>query len=217
MNSARFFNSFLASTLFLLTPLSGLSQTTLFANPINGTNPNLDTPFATGQILAEGVTSTGISRGSGINSANANDRYNATSWNTASIDLSAYFSWHIEPTPGHLISFSSFTYTAQTSGAGPTSFAFRSSLDEFAADIGTPIANGATIDLTDEVFQNVAAPIEFRLYGWGAAAGNGTFSVNDFTFTGFVSTVPEPNTCAAVFGALALVGAVLYRRRRKQV
>jgi len=37
----------------------------------------------------------------------------------------------------------------------------------------------------------------------------------DFNTAAGLAAVPEPSTCAAVFGALSLVGAILYQRRRK--
>ncbi len=52
-------------------------------------------------------------------------------------------------------------------------------------------------------FQNIAAPITFRLYGWGASATSGTASVSNFAFTGTVETSPLPVT----FGTLEAVKA----------
>jgi hypothetical protein len=46
-------------------------------------------------------------------------------------------------------------------------FFFRTSVDGFIAEVGTPVASGATINLSSALFQNVTAPIEFRLYGYG--------------------------------------------------
>lgn len=180
----------------------------LWANPITGTNPNTANPYTAGQTVIPNITVSGIGRGAGIVGANAGNRYNAESWNTATLDPTAYFTFTLTPSPGFTINFENFVYTGQASGSGPTSFAFRSSVDSFAANIGTPTAAGATIVLGAPSYQGVSTPIEFRFYGWGTTQVGGTFSINDFTFNGEV--IPEPS--GALLGALGLLG--LLRRRR---
>ena len=190
-----------------------VSAAVIFANPITGTNPNTSNPYTTGQTFDTNVTVGGIARGSGIVSANANNRYNASGWNSASFDSSDYFEFTITPKPSFEIDFTNFVYTGQASGSGATSFAFRSSVDSFASNLGTPTAGGTTISLSAISFQNVTSATTFRLYGWAASAAGGTFSVNDFTFNGSVSAIPEPSTFAAVLGAAALAGVAARRRR----
>lgn len=162
----------------------------IFDNPITGTNPNTNDPYIIGQTVNANIIVSGIGRGIGISGTNAINRYNANGWNTVSLDNTAYFYFTITPNTGYQISFVSFVYNGQASGTGPTSFAFRSSLDGFVSDIGTPTASGATINLSATLFQNVTTPITFRIYGWGASGGSGTFSINDFTFNGSVSAIP---------------------------
>jgi hypothetical protein len=172
--------------LLLLQSVSVVAQS-IFGNPITGTNPNTFNPYTNGQNVDPNISVSGIGRGSGISGNAANNRYNANSWNTMGIDLDAYFYFILTPNSGQKINFSSFEYSGQASGTGPTSFAFRSSLDGFTDDIGAPTASGATIDLSGAEFQNITSAIEFRFYGWGASAGGGTFSVNDFDFFGTTS------------------------------
>lgn len=171
--------------LFSLITLNLLSQ--IWSNPITGTNPNTSNPYTVGQTFDPNITVSGIGRGAGATGTNANDRYNANSWNTAAIDLTAYFEFTITPNSGCTIDFTNFIYTAQASGTGATSFAFRSSLDGFASNIGTPTSTGATIDLSAAAYQGIGSAITFRLYGWGASAAGGTFSINDFAFNGSTS------------------------------
>jgi autotransporter-associated beta strand protein len=97
------------------------------------------------------------------------------------------FTFTLTPNSGYEIDFTDFVFTGQASGTGPASFAFRSSLDGFTGDLGTPVANGATIDLSNPGFQGIESSIEFRLYGWGASGSGGTFSVNNFTFNGGIA------------------------------
>lgn len=203
----------------MITTLAGLtgmgwSQTVIWTNPITDNNPSLFNPFTTGDVVVSGLTVSGIGRGVGMNGISAamgRDRYNATGWDTAALDPVGYYSFTLTPASGREIDFTSFTYTGQASGSGPTSFAFRSSLSNFTTNIGAPMATGATINLTSPIYQNITTPISFRLYGWAAASGQGTFSVNDFRFNGAVP-VPEPN--AIVIGMAGL--AFIFRRSRKR-
>ena len=166
----------------------------IWTNPITDANPSAANPFTAGQTVDPGITVSGIGRGAGIAANAGSNRYNANGWNSPSLDTTDYFTFTLTPTAGSEIDLVSFVYTGQASGSGAKSFSFRSSVDSFASDIGTPAATGATIDLSAASYQDLTAPIEFRLYGWGASGSGGTFSVNDFTFNGTVSTSGGPDT-----------------------
>jgi hypothetical protein len=158
----------------------------IFSNPITDANPSTSNPYTNGQTVNANITVSGIGRGPGILGNNASNRYNSRDWSTAtSIESMDYFTFTLTPNVGYEIDFVSFVYTSQASPDGPTVFAFRSSLDGFASDIGVPTAGGTTISLSSATYQNITASIEFRLYGWDANTSAGTFSVNDFTFNGF--------------------------------
>ena len=161
----------------------------IFSNPIDGVNPNDSNPYTIGQIVSPDITVSGIGRGSGIFGINANNRYDARSWKADELDSNTYFEFSLTPNPTKKIDFVSFVYTGQISENGPTRFAFRSSVDGFTSDVGTVLASGATVSLSSSSFQNISSTITFRLYGWGANAGTGTFSVNNFEFKGIVSCV----------------------------
>jgi hypothetical protein len=185
----------------------------IFANPITGANPGASTPYTAGQTFDPNVTVSGISR-VGVGNTSAVDRYNTNSWNTGAINLGAYITWTITPQSGFEVDFLNFVYTGQTSGTGPNSFAFRSSLDGFIGDIGAPIATGTTISLAAAAFQNITSSIEFRMYAWGATTSAGTFSINDFTFNGEVvaapaSVVPETTSSIIWVGICGMVGLVV--------
>jgi len=186
-------------TSFLFFLIIGQGQS-IFTNPITGTNPNTANPYTTGQTVDPNLTVSGIGRGTGINGKNANDRYNASSWKTALIDLNAYFEFILTPNPGYKIRFVSFVYTGQAETNGPDMFAFRSSVDGFAANIGSPSATGATIDLSSSTYQNITSAITFRFYGWNASAGGGEFSIDDFTFNGTVVDITLPVTFTSFSG-----------------
>jgi hypothetical protein len=166
----------------------------IWTNPITAVNPSLSNPFTAGQSVDANISVSGISRGVGITGVAASNRFSATSWNTAVIDLTAYFEFTLTPTAGCDIDFVSFVYTGQASGTGPTSFAIKSSLDTYTANIGTPTAAGTTISLAAASYQNVSSAITFRFYGFGASAAAGTFSINDFTFNGTTACGAPTNT-----------------------
>lgn len=164
----------------------------IFDNSITGTNPSTSNPYIIGQNFDTNIIVSGISRGTGINAATANDRYSASNWNSASINNSKYFEFTLTPNAGYQINFVNFTYVGQASGTGAANFAFRSSLDGYVANIGTPTDGGTTIDLSTGIYQNITTPITFRFYGWGASSTTGTFSINDFIFNGVVVSACTP-------------------------
>ncbi|MGK4567538.1 hypothetical protein [Flavobacterium sp. 3HN19-14] len=162
----------------------------IFVNQITATNPSALNPFTTGQIVDTNLTVSGIGRSAALTAVSAADRYAASGFNTPSYDATRYFEFTITPNPGYEIDFSNFIYTGQASGSRPTAFSFRSSVDNYASEIGTPAAVGANISLAAAAYQDIAAPITFRIYGYGASAAGGTFSVNGFTFNGSVTVSP---------------------------
>lgn len=175
--------------LFLISILSSFITfgQSIFTNPITGVNPNTSNPYTSGQIINANITVSGIGRGSGISSSNANNRYTAAGWSTSTLDLNDYFEFTLSPNSNFAINFVSFAYSSQVS-TGTASHFFRSSLDGFTSNIGTPTTTGTTISLSAASYQAIGAPITFRFYTYGISAGTTTFSINDFTFNGTVSS-----------------------------
>ncbi len=161
----------------------------IWTNPITGTNPNTSNPYTAGQTVNTNIGVSGIGRGTGINGSNAVDRYDATGWDAVATQWDDYFTFTLTPNSGFKINLVSFVYTGQASAQGPSNFAFRSSLDGFSANIGTPTATGTTISLSGAAYQNITSAITFRIYGWNANTGTGTFGINDFTFNGTVVAI----------------------------
>lgn len=168
----------------LLTANATIAQS-IFSNPITDGNPSAYNPYTIGQSVDGNITVSGIGRGTGITPNAGSGRYNAKGWNTPTLGAANYFEFTLSPNDGYKINFINLVYSGQKSGTGPSFFAFRSSLDGYAENIGTA-GISATIDLTSADFQGIAAPVTFRLYAWGAGSAAGTYSVNDFTFNGTV-------------------------------
>ena len=188
---------FLVFVFFAITKLA-LSQS-IYTNPITGTNPSNNAPYTTGQTVATGITVSGLNLSGGVNAANATDRFSADGWSqNATIATGDYFSWTITPGSCYDLDFTSLVIAYQRSGNGPPNLALRSSADNYAANIWTVSAiptaeQTSTISLSAAAFQNLTTAITFRIYGWGGT-GNGTFSINSFTFNGAVTST---NTAVA--------------------
>lgn len=177
-----------------------LAPVAIFANTITGTNPSSTNPYILGQTFDANITVGGIKRGTGIGVASANDRYSANGWSTGALDANDYFEFTLTPNAGYKIDFNNLVYTGTASGTGPVSFAFRSSVDGFTTNIGTPTATGATIPLSAAAYQNITNQITYRFYAYGANSGTGTFSINDFTFSGNVLCI-QPTVFNVTGGA----------------
>jgi hypothetical protein len=144
------------------------------------------------------MTATGISKGSGIGGNSGNDRYNTNGWG-GSLDTNDYFEFTMDANSGYTLDLTSLTLTMQKSSTGPGNLAIRSSLNNFGSNLqmGTVTGtNTVTFSLSDASFNALSESITFRIYAWGATAGTGTLSVNDFSFEGTVNTAAALNNSA---------------------
>lgn len=131
---------------------------------------------------------------------------------TGNLDSNSYFTFTITPLPGTSFDLSKITFKSQRSGNGIRTFAVRSSIDNFTANLAasstntsvsvqagnifyvlsddntnaTNIATGNTITLSNTA---INGPITFRIYGWNAETSSGTFSIDDVAITGKISTL----------------------------
>ena len=207
--------AFLVGSLFTALSWTNANATVISKNDIDGSVPVDIVTYTAGKIDDPNIIASGISRGSGLTASSGTDRFNSKNWSTAAtLEATDYVTFTLDANDGYEINFDSFVYTGQKSDSGPTAFALRSSLDGFTANIGSPTAAGTTIVLTASQFQNLTTPVEFRLYGYGAGGGTGTFSINDYSFDGTVEAVPEPNTLA-LFGVGSLLMLASRHRTRK--
>lgn len=139
---------------------------------------------------------------------------NSSGWTTGTaLDLALYYTFTITPaavgTSWNGITLDLANFDAAGINDGPTRFAVRSSLDGFTTDLlaGT-VSVGFT---TDTAALNVTsnAPVEYRIYGFGAGTTEGLLQIDNVALT---SAVPEPSTFAA-FGFAALLGGCVFVRR----
>ena len=173
--------------LFFFLFSSKLFSQSIFTNPINGSNPSSSNPFTNQQILNSNLTVSGIGFGSGLIANAGDDRYNLRAWSTGALLLNDYIEFTLTPNASFKIDFTSFVYNASVSSNGPANFVLRSSLNNYVTDIATLSATAGTVNLSSSTFQNVASTVTFRIYGYNAITNTGTFSINNFTFNGFVT------------------------------
>lgn len=164
----------------------------IWQNNIDGDNPNRFNPFTNGDQVIDNITVSGISRGDGVDGNDDDDDYEAIGWSEAgTLDISRnqYFEFTLTPDNGYEINFKEFFFNAGDKN-GDLDFVFRSSIDNYASNIGDVLNSddgGTNIDLTGNGFQNISEAITFRIYGWNATENDTEFRIRDFGFKGTLS------------------------------
>jgi hypothetical protein len=115
------------------------------------------------------LTTSTITRGSGITTSANADRFGATGFTTAAVlDANDYFEFTVTPNAGYEFSVTSIIANLQRSGTGPTRAALRSSADAYASDLGSVavLADVTTTQVATFTFTQSSniAPVTYRLY-----------------------------------------------------
>lgn len=179
----------------------------VYANDINGVTDFIN-PITTGNLLDPNVESSGAnapschySVGNLTPSTNLSGRVLLSGWTAGTpaapspLNSTQYYEFKVAPKSGYRFSFENIKFTVlRGSATQPNTFALRSSVDNFATDISSPVvitATGTTnpplITFNAAALNNVTGPITFRLYAYGST-GSGTqlVGLNDFQFLGQV-------------------------------
>ena len=215
-----------ASTLLLLAwftiPVSPLhSQIVVFTFP--GAAGNEATFAPDSQPLFATVSS--MSRGTGLTASANSGTFSASAWTTgASLDLSDYYSFSITPNHSSLMSLSTLTLDERRSSTGIRDWVVRSSLDNFGSDLShfaVPDDSNTRTGQTTTfggIFANLFDGVEFRIYGYNAESGAGTWRIDNVQLQGSFSfsAVPEPQEYALVVGTRLLLFALVRRKRRAE-
>jgi len=138
----------------------------------------------------------------------------------AAVTNGVFFSFSLEPEAGYVLNLTSLEFKAARGGASvPRGWVVRSSLDAYAADIGTadipsqrPNWTNYSLDLSGALYQNISGPVTFRFYVYSPAAGS-TIEFDDITLNG--TAVPEPAAWTLLATGLLVVG--LLRKRRESL
>ena len=103
-------------------------------------------------------------------------------WPSGSVNSAMYLQFSLSPLSGYQLDISTLVLrlrrsnTGSPAGAGPSSWALRSSLDGFAANIATGSITHSYTDYTvtpGAAFVNIYTTISFRLYGYNTTINSG--------------------------------------------
>jgi hypothetical protein len=120
--------------------------------------------------------SSGYTGASGANNAGASTVNGAS----LSVSGSSYFQFTLTPAAGYYVALDELSFGTRSTGTGPTTYALRSSKDNYASNIATgSIATNSTWSLKTNSFSAVysatGTAITYRLYGYGGSgAQSGT-------------------------------------------
>jgi hypothetical protein len=171
--------------------------------------------------LGSGATSSG-SPGS-LNAGGGGGSYFVSS-NWRAVDGN-YFYFTITPAAGYQITLSDFSFYYAATSTGPNSASLTSSADNYGSALGnfalTRQAGGSLLASdwhaanSSITMTAISSATIFRVNATGASASTGALRIDAVTLNGTVSAVPEPATYAAISGAIALLGVIVSRRRKK--
>lgn len=162
-----------------------------------------------------------MERGMGVSPSPASGTFSANSWSTGGLDVNEYFAFSLTPNPGFKFSLTELQVDERRSGTGIRDWSLRSSLDAFAADIGTAFSvpdntstrSDQTIDLSGGLFDDLTNTIEFRFFGFNAESGSGTWRLDNVELFGTITPVPEIS--GSIWIALGLVGFFFWRGKKR--
>jgi predicted RNA-binding protein with TRAM domain len=161
------------------------------------------------------IASTNLTQGSITAAANTNRFGGSNWWNTGDATNSTianaitgndYIQFIVTPNSGSVFTPTSFVFNWDKSSSGPQNVALRSSVDNFASDLGTiapTAAIGTSNTITISGLNNIATATTFRVYGYGGTAtgGTGGFDVGsdvvNVQLNGYVKSVPQLSTPTA--------------------
>lgn len=142
----------------------------------------------------------------------------ATNWPTNNpVPNGDYFSYTVAPNSGLSVALTSIEFDNQRSGQGVQNFQVRSSLDNYASPVQTPVripANTTAFRSNDTItlgsqFSSLSAPVTFRLYGYNATnpLANNQWTVDNIqTFGDLSGAQPVPFEFSPGMGILLLGG-----------
>ena len=146
---------------------------------------------------------------------------------TGAINTGKYYQVTVDTIKGTSITITGLTFAFQRNATGVRSFAVRSSLDGYTANLPASVISDTLLKIkgTNEFFvrydttasllgakitlgaayTNLQKPVTFRIYGWNAEDAAGSFGIDNFTVTGSAGIVEntqnymEYATCPVMF------------------
>lgn len=150
--------------------------------------------------------------------------YSATNWSqpTAADPLSSFFELTITPQPGFQVTLNRLELDERRSSTGIHNFQVRSSIDNYVSPLSTFSVGTPDVFRSDQTttlgsaFNNLSNSVTFRVYGYNAEAGTGTWRVDNVQTFGEVSSAqPVPFGFSPGLGILTLgaLGAITQLKR----
>ncbi|GAB4093243.1 hypothetical protein GCM10028786_21700 [Flaviaesturariibacter terrae] len=168
----------------------------------NGTSCNAGTLTVTGAVTGftfGSVSYSGLTCNSNGNSGGVQALSVSSSW-PASFDNTKYVEFSVAPGSGWRINPTAIAFEIYRSTNGATSYALRSSIDGYGADLATgttlTTATATTISL-GSVFLGRTGATTFRIYGWGGTSGD--LRIDNLMLRGYAGT-PLPVSLLAFTG-----------------
>ena len=123
-----------------------------------------------------------VTRGAGLTAASNNGAFSSSGWTGGSApDANDCYQFSITPAPGNILDIDTLHFAEARSATGIAMFEVRSSLDNFASVIDVAVAvpdDTATRDHSialGTAFDEISAPVTFRIYGYAAEGSTGTW------------------------------------------
>lgn len=181
---------------------SNVTQSQLVTNPpgpladyLFTGSPGALTPSNTAaNVTFSNISANTISQNSNVSNVFTGAPSSGT-WGTA-FSATRYIQFTITPAAGYLLNATSFDMDIFRSSAGATSYAIRSSVDNYAADLTTgSVTTSQTaipnLGLSSLSFNNLST-VTFRVYGWGGNS-TGDLRIDNITVNGnLVSSCTTP-------------------------
>jgi MYXO-CTERM domain-containing protein len=186
-----------------------------------------DTDSLTPSAVDATVTAGSVSSGAGLSTLtyaegnpSAGKALSASSWTVGGFNAAGndYVEFTVGPKAGFTLSLTGVELDSRRSGTGPANWQLRSSVDSFAAGLGSGSPGNGVWTANQNValngaFAALAGGVTFRVYGYNATGSSGTLRLDNLEVFGVITPVPEP-VDLGLAAALGVCGFVLIRRRR---
>jgi hypothetical protein len=151
-----------------------------------------------------------MNRGSGVTGTAGANTFASTGWATGPLDLNDYVQFSITPDAGFSVTLTNLAFSERRSNTGIRDISIASSLDNFATSIAdfTVPDNDQTRNQTVPLgsgFANLTG-VTFRLYGYNAEAGTGTWRVDNVALFGAINSAGPPPTNVLFTASSASIG-----------
>lgn len=144
------------------------------------------------------ASASNMARGAGITATSGANSINSRNWSTnTSAESGKFLEFTITPSATHNLSIASLTFNGRRTSTGPTTIElFTQNGAEAEVSRGTISPTTSDANYTIPFAYNTnGAPLTFRIYGYNASSGTGTFRINSLSVNG---NVPLPITLTSL-------------------